>query len=99
MYTCPKCNKEIDELTFYPHITIIKKSIDISSIPIEILEDLPRAHLHCFYECKDCKIKYEIYEMKLLSDKEVDISINNGYPVKERNTIRFWKDWLNKQGK
>lgn len=99
MYTCSKCKKEVNELTFYPHITILKKSVDISSIPIEILEDLPQAHLHCFYECKDCKIKYELHEMKLLPDKEVDRLKNSGYTVRDRNTVKFWKEWLSKQGK
>lgn len=99
MYTCSNCKATIEELTFYPHLTIVKKSIDIDSIPIETLEDLPRAHLHCFYECKPCKIKYEIHEIKLLSDKEIDNLVSKGYNVKERETIRFWKKWLDKQEK
>ena len=96
---CSRCNIELEEIKFYPHINILRKNIDVSNIPIEILEELPTPHLHCYYECTPCKIKYELNEMKLLSDKEVDNLVSRGYSINATKTIRYWKEWLVKYNK
>lgn len=96
---CKKCGNYIDGITTYPHINILKKGVDLSEVPIEILEELPKPHLHQYYKCNNCNFIEALDDLRLLSEEEVLYSEAKGNKVNLRRTLAYWKEWLNKQGK
>lgn len=98
---CSNCNTYIETLTFYPHLkeNFFKSNIDVSSVPIEIMEDLPKSHLHVFYECPKCKRKQALEDITLLEEDEIDKVINKGYTVSEKRTVLYWQEWLKNKEK
>ncbi len=96
---CKKCGNYIDGMTVYPHINLLKRGIDISEIPIEIIEELPKPHLHQFYKCDKCNFIEALEDLHLLSEEEHNYSEVRGIKVSPRRTLAYWKEWLNKQGK
>lgn len=103
MTHCKKCGIEIEEISIYPHLdeNLFKPGIDIADIPIEVLEDLPKPHLHSFYRCISCKYVEALQDIPLLSKDEELALKNKGYDIKPTRTISHWKEWLknNKKGK
>lgn len=98
---CTNCKIQIDQITFYPHLTenYFKKDVVLSSIPLEIMEELPKPHLHVYHECLTCRYKIVLYEILLLEDDEVDKLINKGYTVSEKRTVTYWQNWLKNKEK
>lgn len=98
---CPNCKTLINKLTFYPHLqeNFLKKGIDLSGVPIEIIEELPKSHLHVYHECPTCKYKIVLYEINLLENDEVDKLIHKGYTVSEKRTVHYWQNWLKNKEK
>lgn len=98
---CPNCKTLIDKLTFYPHLqeNFLKRRIDLSGVPLEVIEDLPKSHLHVFHECPKCKYKIALCEIGLLEEEEVDNFINKGYTVSEKRTVTYWQNWLKNKEK
>jgi len=98
---CSSCNTYIEILTYYPHLkeNFFKKGIDTSSVPIEIMEELPKSHLHLFYECPKCKLKQALEDITLLEEDEIDKLISKGYTVSEKRTVQYWQKWLENKGK
>ena len=99
MTKCKKCGREIEEISIYPHIDILKVGIDISDIPIEILEDLPQPHLHTFYRCDKCKYVEALRDIPLLTNEEVKHLEENGQIIRPTRTIAYWREWLQKNKK
>ena len=101
MTKCKKCGREIEEISIYPHIDILKSGIDISDIPMEVLEDLPQPHLHTFYRCDKCKYVEALRDIPLLTSDEIKQLKEKGQEVRPTRTIAYWRDWLqkNKKGK
>ena len=98
---CPNCKTLIDKLTFYPHLqeNFLKKGVDLSGVPLEIIEDLPKSHLHVYHECQKCKYKIALCEIILIEEDEVDKLKNKGYTVSEKRTVYYWNNWLKENGK
>lgn len=93
---CKRCSIEIEEKSIYPHLdeNLFKPGIDIADIPMEVLEDLPKPHLHAFYRCITCKYVDALEDIPLLS-KDEEISLKNkGFDIKPTRTISYWKEWL-----
>lgn len=93
---CPQCDTYIEFLTFYPHLRehFFKSGIELADIPLEILEEMPKSHLHSYYECSKCKHKTAFAESPLLSDEEVDKLIKDGSLIRPERTISYWQKWL-----
>ena len=93
---CKKCNIEIEEISIYPHLdeNLFKPGIDIADIPIEILKDLPKPHLHSFYRCVTCKYVEALQDIPLLSKDEEIALKNKGFDIKPSRTVGYWKEWL-----
>ena len=98
---CKKCNIEIEEISIYPHLdeNLFKPGIDIADIPIEILKDLPKPHLHSFYRCVTCKYVEALQDIPLLSKDEEIALKNKGFDIKPSRTVGYWKEWLKKNKK
>ena len=98
---CNNCNIQIEQITVYPHLTenYFKKDINLSKVSLEIIEELPKSHLHTYYECPKCKYKVVLYEITLLEEDEVDKLKNKGYTVSEKRTVLYWSNWLKNKGK
>lgn len=98
---CTKCKTPIDQITVYPHLTenYLKKDVVISQVPLEIIEELPKPHLHVYHECPKCRYKIVLYEITLLADDEVDRLLNKGQVVSEKRTILYWQNWLKNKEK
>ncbi len=97
---CNNCKTQIDQITFYPHLieNYFKKGVDLSKIPLEIIEELSKSHLHVYHECPMCKYKLALYEITLLEEDEVDKLLNKGYTVSEKRTVHYWSNWLKNKG-
>ena len=91
----------IEEVTLYPHLdeNLFKSGIDITDISIEILEDLPKPHLHQFYRCNKCKFVEALQDITLLTREEILILKNKGIEIKPIKTISYWKEWLKNKKK
>ena len=98
---CNNCKTQIDQTTFYPHLAenYFKKGVNLSGVPLEIITELPKSHLHIYHECLVCKYKLALYEITLLEEDEVDKLINKGYTVSEKRTVHYWSNWLKDKGK
>lgn len=98
---CKRCGVEIEEKTIYPHIdeNLFKSGIDIADIPTEVLEDLPKPHLHQYYRCIKCKFVEALQDIPLLSKEEILYLKSKGREVKPSRTISYWKDWLKNKKK
>jgi len=99
MTHCKKCSKEIEEISIYPHIDILKSGIDISDIPMDVLEDLPKPHLHTFYRCDKCKYVEALRDIPLLTNEEVKHLEGTGQVIRPTRTIAYWREWLQKSKK
>lgn len=98
---CNNCKTQIDQITYYPHLTenYFKKEVDLSRVPLEILEELPKSHVHVYYECPMCKYKIVLCEFTLLEDNAIDRITNKGYTVSEKRTVHYWQNWLKNKEK
>ena len=99
MTHCKKCSKEIEEISIYPHIDILKSGIDIADIPMDVLEDLPKPHLHTFYRCDKCKYVEALRDIPLLTNDEVKYFKGKGQEIRPIRTIAYWREWLQKNKK
>jgi len=74
MEICQECNKELKEIILFPHLikeNFFKQDKNISTIPSEILKDLPKSHLHVYYLCT-CGHKTYRDEIELISEATVE---------------------------
>ncbi len=98
---CKNCNTIIEQIVFYPHLTenYFKKGVDLSGVSLEIIEELPKPHLHVYHECPICKYKIALYEITLLEDDDIDKLCNKGYTISEKRTVHYWQNWLKNKEK
>jgi len=92
MEICQECNKELKEIILFPHLikeNFFKQDINISTIPSEILKDLPKSHLHVYYLCT-CGHKTYRDEIELFSDKEAKDLRQLGQEVSKKRTVNYW---------
>ena len=96
MNSCRFCKKVLNQLNFYPHINnnLFKPGTDVSDIPSEMIEDMPKPHLHVYYECKECNYILAENDLPLLNDIEVDNYLKSGKLIDPKRTVEYWKNWL-----
>ena len=98
---CKLCNKKLSDLNYYPHLNnkLFKAGIEACDIPQEILEDMPKSHLHVFYKCEDCKFMMALSDIPLMSDWELDNNLKDGKMITPERTVQYWRNWLEKNKK